>query len=755
MVFVSFAAGIWLTSIQNWLFLIADLILLLMISAIHPEFRPRILGVIIIMAAGMGYYHFMAYEPPLQLPARGSAEFTGVVQDIPYYDGQNTSFILKTKMPSSYQKRIRIVCLYQCKFNQGDMVKLQGELKTPPQPGNPGEFDYPSYLARQGVYYNLTVKKAEQTALIKPVTGPLKWIGAYRSQTERVTKQALSQDEAAVLLGMLLGGRAGIEDEQYSDFQKTGIVHLFSVGGLHVGFLLLLANWLTSLTRLSARSKFGLGVFLLLIYGTMVAWPAPVIRAVIMGIMGLLAHYSGRDNSLLNALAISGLVILLISPDNLFSLSFQLTILASWGLIYLFPLVRARLPRKSFMADMILVPVCAELAVLPLVAYYFNLFTPVSVFTNILITWLAGGAVILGFMAFLTAALIPALATIILYPAGLFIELILLIVQWTRQLPGAYLWVATPAAGMLVLYFAALFVGIVALKNTSRWGLASAAAILIVFFTILLLPASCYDRGNLEIMCIDVGQGDATLLKTPQGKFILVDGGGSEFYDVGARKLLPYLHYRGIRQLDMIINTHPDIDHMKGLENVAAEMDVNCVALPASIADREEYRDLRAITTRRGIPVYTVSAGDRINLEAGVDIEVLNPENTPYEGKDLNPESVVLQVRYGDFSALLTGDIPKEKMDEVLKKIQLPVDVFHVPHHGSKGSLLPGFYQKLHSRWALISVGANNNFGHPNQEVLDALAENGIGVLRTDQDGAIMVRTDGREITINRTKEDS
>jgi competence protein ComEC len=552
---------------------------------------------------------------------------------------------------------------------------------------------------------------------------------------------------------MLLGGRAGMEQDQYSDFQKVGIVHLFSVGGMHVAFLLVVVAWLTSLVRLGARGKFWAGIFILLVYGTMVAWPAPVIRAVIMGILGLLAYYSGRENSLLNALAISGLVMLLISPDNLFNLSFQLTMLASWGLIYLFPLVRERLPYKGWGWDMLLVPLCAEVAVLPLVAYYFNLFTPISLFTNILITYLAGGAVILGFMAFLLAAFLPFLATLLLYPAGLFIEMILLIVQWSKVLPGAYIWVATPAVGMIALYYIAIFIGIIGLKKpSSRRYTISAIVLLMVFIICLLLPASCYDRGNLQIAFIDVGQGDSLLLKSPQGKFILVDGGGSEFYDVAATKLLPYLHYRGIRHLDMIINTHPDIDHEKGLESAADQLDVNCLGLPASISTSKKYQPLRDIAVRRNIPILNLAEGQSINLEEGMEIKVLHPERDLYDGQELNQESVVLEVRYGEFSALLTGDIPSETMSQVLEKVDLPITVIKVPHHGSSGSLPPGFYQELHPNLAVISVGANNPFGHPTPSVLEALAQANVKVLRTDQDGLVMMRTDGQDLTVSSYK---
>ncbi len=754
LIFVSFASGIGLACCKGWLLLLLLVILFLIAAAIYPTYRSKILWIVIIIGVGMGYYDFLSLKSPLELPSQEAAQLTGIVQDIPYYDGQNTSFTLKTDMPSPYQKKIRIVCLYQCRFNRGDLVKLQGDLKPPTKPGNPGEFDYPSYLAYQGIYYNLTVKSATQAKLINPVKGPIKWIDAFRSQAEQLTQNALSKPEAAVLLGMLLGGRAGMEQEQYSDFQKTGIVHLFSVGGLHVGFLLVVVGWLTSLIRLGTRGKFWAGVFILLVYGTMVAWPAPVIRAVIMGVLGLLAYYSGRENSLLNALAISGLVILLISPDNLFNLSFQLTILASWGLIYLFPLVKERLPYKGWGWDMILIPICAEVAVLPLVAYYFNLFTPISLFTNILITYLAGGAVILGFIAFLLAAFLPFLATLLLYPAGLFIELILLIVQWTKMLPGAYIWVATPAVGMIALYYIAIFAGILGLKKPSQRRYVSSAIILLMIFMIcLLLPGSYYDRGILQIVFIDVGQGDSILIKTPQGKFVLVDGGGSQFYDVAAKKLLPYLHYRGIRYLDMIINTHPDIDHEKGLESVAEQIEVNCLGLPASISTCKEYQPLRDMAARRNIPVFSLGAGQYLNLENGVQIKVLHPERDLYDGQALNQESVVLQVRYGEFSALLTGDIPSEVIPQVLAKVDLPISVVKVPHHGSKGSLSPGFYQKLHPRLAVISVAANNPFGHPNPSVLEALAQAQVEVLRTDQDGAVMVSTDGEDLMISRTKE--
>lgn len=751
--FISFSCGIGLVYYRAWSVLLIIVLLLIAATVVWRDARPRIWLFIIIIGLGMGYYDCRSLEIPSELPIVKGAEFSGKVQGFPYFDGQKTSFILKTENSSPYQKNIRIVCLFKTDINRGDVVKLRGDLKPPRAPGNPGEFDYPAYLAEQRIYFNLTVKKSNELSLITSASGILKRVDSFRNQGEQLTRQVLPEQESSMLLGMLLGSREGMDDDQYDDFQKTGIIHLFSVSGLHVGFVLLLVGWLTSLARVSKRSRFLIGVSVLMLYGTMVGWPAPVIRAVIMSSLGLLAYYSGRENSLLNAWAISGIIILLLNPDSLFNLSFQLTFLATWGMVYIFPLLRDNFPYQGWGWDLVLIPIAAELAVLPLIAYHFNLLTPVSILTNVLVTYLSGGAVILGFIAFLLAPLLQSFAALFLYPAGLFIEIILYIVEVLKVLPGAFLWVATPAAGLISMYFGAILMGALALNNSQHRGyLVPAAIMVLVFVGSLLIPAGYYNRGWLEIVFIDVGQGDSMLMKTPQGKFILVDGGGSQLYDVGAKTVLPYLHYRGINQLEMIINTHPDNDHLQGLESVAAETEVKYLGVSESTKDRKEYQKLRSIAESRSIPIVPLKTGDQIKLEDGLEIKVLSPEAESYAGKDLNQQSVVMQINYGELSALLSGDIPKEGLPEILKKADSSVTLVKVPHHGSQGSLLPTFYRELQPRYAVISLAADNPFGHPHPAVLEVLAQAGVKVLRTDQDGAVIVKTDGRELTVSCTK---
>lgn len=752
--FFSLAAGIMLGYYHAWL--AAGMLLCSLFAAglVYKPYARQIIFYLFILLAGIIYADISINDMPQSLPVRQAAGQTGIVLDFPMVEGEKSTFMLKTGNASAWEKKIRVVCYFKTDISRGDRICVKGIMKAPQPPGNPGEFNYPLYLAHQGIYYNLAVKKPGDLQLISREQGILKWVDAFRARGGKAARQSLPEQEAAILLGMLLGSREGIDENQYDAFQKTGIIHLFSVSGLHVGFLLLLVTWITNLLGLSKRSKFLSGVLILIIYGTMVAWPVCVLRSIIMGAIGLLAYYSGRTNSLLNAMAIAGIISLLINPASLFTISFQLTFLAAWGVVYIFPVLRSLPARKHWLWDLLLLPAAAELSVLPMIAYYFNIFTPASILTNILVAWLSGAAVILGFAAFFLAAFIPWLAALMLYPAGLMIELILWIVSWMQLLPGAYIWVKTPPVWSMLAYFSALIIFLQAVQHHSfRKYSQPAAAVIVLFFMLILIPAGFYNRGELEMHFIDVGQGDAILLKTPQGKFVLIDGGGSSFYDVGKNTLLPYLHRRGIRTLALAVNTHPDVDHLQGLLTLAANMPVKAFGLPADLAGSPDYNALGNITQSRWIPVLPLAAGQEIRLEKGLMIKVLQPAGHQYAKMNNNNQSVVLQVSYGSFSALLTGDIETEAMQSLLADRRLATTVIvKVPHHGSKGSMVKEFYRQVQPRLAVISVGRNNLYGHPWPGTLTMLQEEHIQTLRTDQAGAVIVRSDGQKIWVEPTR---
>jgi competence protein ComEC len=753
LVCIFFSIAIVLANYHLWILAFLLIAALLLFGVYNRRYaRDAFTGGLVIMV-GLLYFSLLTAPAPEHLPEIKPAQVEGIVKDYPRYDGKKTTFTIRTDSKNGYSRNIQVYCNFATHLQKGDMVELKGSLKQPTRAGNPGEFDYRKYLEKNGIFYIFSVKEEKDLCISRPASGFQGWINSYRYNSQELIKEVLPHDEAAILLGMLLGIIEGIDSSEYSDYQKTGVVHIFSVSGLHVGFLLLLCAWACSLLGFSRKTRVISGILLLLIYATLVGWPVPVIRSVIMGSIGLIAFYSGRDNRMLNSLGLSGIVILLINPNSLLQITFQLSFAAAWGLVYLFPLLRRKLNYNSRWGDLLLVPICAQLAVLPLTAYHFHLFSPLALLANIPITYLSGGAVILGFLSLLSGGLLPGLSAVFLYPAGLCIDLIRVVNELVVNIPGSYLRVITPGVALIVLYYAGLLLFIYAYTATGdkkRSSVLATGLIMIAFFVIVIcLPGSIYNRGKLEVTFIDVGQGDSILIKTPRGKFILVDGGGSDFSDPGARKVLPYLYYRGVRELYLVINTHPDTDHLQGLETVLKEIPVRYIAVPATMAEAKEYRNLRKTANTGKMPIIPLTGGETVYTGEKLQIQVLHPPAKTKSPDNANEQSAVLNVRYAGFSTLLTGDISLETMQELIKNKQLTsVTVLKIPHHGSKMSLLPVFYDKAKPEWAVISVGANNIFGHPHPLILEALEEKNIKILRTDRDGAISFRSDGRRVRL-------
>jgi competence protein ComEC len=247
----------------------------------------------------------------------------------------------------------------------------------------------------------------------------------------------------------------------------------------------------------------------------------------------------------------------------------------------------------------------------------------------------------------------------------------------------------------------------------------------------------------MEIVFIDVGQGDAALIKSPRGRFILVDGGGSQFYQVGDMKVIPYLRHRGINNLDLVINTHPDSDHLLGLNEVIGQMQVKRFAFPRSLQHSPDYQSTFVQTRLKSILLLPLQAGQVVRIEPGFYLEILYPHYEKDTVPDNNHHSLVIRCRYGSSSVLLMGDLDQEGMRElVAHKSLLHCDLIKVPHHGSRTSLLEGFYADCSPRAAVISVG-NNQFGHPHPEVLEELAALGVRVYRTDLNGAVRCTSNG------------
>ncbi len=250
-----------------------------------------------------------------------------------------------------------------------------------------------------------------------------------------------------------------------------------------------------------------------------------------------------------------------------------------------------------------------------------------------------------------------------------------------------------------------------------------------------------YDPGQLTVHFIDVGQADSILVQTPEGKNMLIDAGSNKT----GRDVVSYLKNTGIEYLDVVIGTHPHEDHIGGLDIVIDTFDIGKIYMPRVSHNTETFKDVIISIKNKGLKISPAYTGTKIDLDPKLDVSVLAPVSEEYQ--ELNNYSVVVKLKYENTSFLFTGDAEYISEKEMLeRKLELKANVLKIGHHGSKTSTSPEFLEAVKPDYAVISVGKDNDYGHPSGEVLKMLEENGIEVLRTDLSGTIIIKSDGKSL---------
>ncbi|MGI6469599.1 MAG: DNA internalization-related competence protein ComEC/Rec2 [Syntrophomonadaceae bacterium] len=747
-----FALGIAMATVPWWAALLGFMALAIMVCRRFASQGREVVAALLLAASGFMYFSWHQLPVPDALPVEQDAVLSGIVVGYPRVQEQRSSLVIKTDLQSPYLRRIQVFCNFETRLIPGTAVELTGVLQRPAFPGNPGEFDYPAYLARHHIYYLLQVEKPQDLKEQPREHRLPAFSPQWRARMVEQTRAVLPEQEAGLILGMVLGIIDNLDEDLYQDFQRTGLVHLFAVSGLNVGFVIVLASLIIAAARLNRQVGMYLTIFMILLYSSLTGWPISVQRAVIMAVLSLLAAYLGRNHDPANGLGLAALIILALDPCSLFTISFQLSFLATWGLVVLYPALKGYFNIKQRLWDLLLVPVCAQLAVLPVIAYYFHLITPVSIISNLLATYLAGVIVILGFVALLLLLLFPWLSAVLLIPAGFCAHVLLAINAWCKTLPLAYWMVATPPLAVVGLYFAGLLWLVPSLRAKARRAQLIRPVLLISSAVLLLLiPPWWLEQGRLELAFIDVGQGDSILLKSPSNRFVLIDGGGSIFTDIGRRKVLPYLNHLGVNRLYMVINTHPDVDHINGLLAVMQDRKVDYVGVAEASLEEPALQNLLALARQKGSRVLALKQGQTLDID-GLTLSVWYPPGTQSADEELNHQSLVLFCRLGRFSALLTGDQSSENLAQCLKQHREKSLIVKVPHHGSRYAWHADLAKD--AQWLVLSVG-KNAFGHPHQEVLQDIEKSDARLLRTDHHGLISFSSDGRTLQVETFKSGS
>ena len=443
-----------------------------------------------------------------------------------------------------------------------------------------------------------------------------------------------------------------------------------------------------------------------------------------MSILGLMSFLFYRKSDVYNNLAFSSFIILIFNPYTIFDMGFLLSYGGTIGIILFSNKLSEKFSIKNkilnYIKEMFFVCISANIIIIPIIMYNFNTLSLTFFISNVLVSPIMGIVVILGFVQIFLSIININLAYLLSIFLNPMLEILIFIADFTAKLPLSKILIPTPNIIFIIIYYVIiLFCNKINIKKT----IIILSIIIIIFNLLNLLPK------DLRIYFIDVGQGDSTLILTPKGNSILIDGGGSETgsFDVGEKILLPYLLDRGVTKIDYMMISHFDSDHVGGLFSILENLRVEHVLISKQGKESENYKHFLEISKRKKIKVIYVEAGDRINIEKNMFFEILFPTRNLISENILNNNSIVARLVYKNFKILFTGDIEEIAEKELIKLYsktnKLRADILKVAHHGSKSSTIASFLKLVNPRISLIGVGATNTFGHPNIGVLERLEQ--------------------------------
>ena len=657
----------------------------------------------------------------------------------------------------------------------GDWLVIQG---VPEPPAAYAGFDYPQYLASQGigsVMYNARVV----------AVGPAHCCGWGLDRLHRIRStlagslsRALPEPAAGLTQALLVGIRSGVSPSVVEDFRRSGTAHLLAISGLHVGIILALS---LALFQAVLGRRWGLYLlipFLLIwAYALLAGWSPSVVRAGLMGTAYLLALAAGRSASPLNSLALATLLMLAWQPRWLWHLSFQLSFTAMAGILVIgLPLWDALRRTKWTGTQGLLstrvgvwavgglsVSAGAVLGTLPLVTFNFHQLPLLGIPATLLMLPVLPVMLVGGLLAGVAQWLWPPLSWAVSWLPALLADYLAGVARLVSAVPGSLARVA-PASGHLVWAYYLVLLGVMAAVHRSRWfppalrevralwsGPALSrhrALVVVALLPLVLTPwvlGLTRTEGLMHAYFLDVGQGDASLLRTPGGFTMLVDGGPDEVTTLAAvDRVLPFWD----RAIDAAVLSHPDADHFNGLMGLAQGGRLRIVLVPPVV--EEDGGLWRRKLESTGVEILEGRAGTDVSFPDGVRLQVLHPPLPPLEGTgaDRNNNSLVVRVSYRNASILFPGDLEAEGESVLLDSgAGLDARVLKLPHHGSGSSSTNEFLMAVAPAVAIVSAGEGNPFGHPSPDVLERVRRlaSEQHIYETAAHGTIHLATDGEQ----------
>jgi len=730
-------------------------------KTVHSEFPPNHL----IHFAGDQRYTLegVLYHPPEPLPDKTRL----------YVRGER---ILSGEKPAAVSGNILLTVRdKKTDLRYGDRVRFITKLYQPRPATNPGSFDYRRFLSFQDIWVTGYVNQAVEVVRMAEGQGNpfFHFVERGREKIRTFLDRNAPPEYGGIMKALVLGERGDISKELNEKFIVSGVNHILSISGLHVA---LVAAFFFGLTRFLVRLfpplllRFNLNkasalvaIFPVIFYTFIAGLGVAAVRSSIMALSFLLVLLLDRPKNLYDAFFLAAFLILVAAPAALFDISFQLSFLAVFAMLYLVPrFLEIAAPLKkwadeqswakrkiaAYVGASLLTSAAAILGTGPLVGLYFNRISVVGFLANLLLVPLMGlGSTLLSLLTALLVFISSPLALILTDVNVMLLRLSVALVDFFSRWPLASYRIATPSWTEIFLFYGAI-VGASNLKRRPK-AIYLLAVLMGIFIVVQVYdPWSRGKADRLEVTFLDVGQGDAAVVHFPGGKVMVIDAGGTPdgSFDPGERIVAPYLWQRKIKRIDFLVNTHYHPDHLQGLFFLLENFEVDRVWVNG---DREtDFSAAERFLLSAGDRVRAVSREDRAVEIGGARLEFLHP---PRAQRDFwgNSASLVLRLTYGPDGFLFCGDIEGLAEEEILKRnSDLTSTVLKAPHHGSKTSNSVKFVESTRPKFVVFTVRAGGRSRLPNPEVLERYESIGAKILRTDRDGAIFFETNGKDFQV-------
>ncbi len=753
------------------------------VYVIRRERRALVYAMLLpaLFALGAARYHAAAPHLAPDAAARFSdgvdMRVRGVLRDDPDIGDTSQRFAISVRAvqvrgewtPASGGVLVRTGLLPR--YRSGDVLELEGKLQSPPHIDG---FDYADYLQRRGIASVMESPAARRAGHEDDGIARATVLHVRRTLSHGLAL-SLPEPQASLAQGVLLGQRSALPADVAADLNTTNTSHLVVVSGTNIVYV---STYATTFFLLfgGRRRALMLSIAAILAYASLIGFSPPVVRALIMGVLMVFARVSGGRSSAITALSFAAAIMVAHDPRIVRDVSFQLSFAATAGILSLSSPARAwiieaagialrldEVPRwmDRYIAEPLAMTLAAIVATSPLLALNFGRLSLVAVPANLL--------VVPAFPLILGASLVSAVGGLFAparllcaAPAYYVLTYWLEVARWFAALPHAAAnvdgysapWAAATYASIATV--AALVARYARRPQASRLAesrpldarrlralamFGVPVAVLAITAGFVLWPSH---PARLRLTVLDVGQGDAILIRTPAGHDILVDGGPGRAVLRGLGDELPWYD----RSIDMLLLTHPQGDHLTGLLDVLARYDVGRVLAGPGVQDTEGYRAWIAAVSEEGVRIETVTRGQAFDLGDGVRLEVLGPDATEAAGDLINNTSAVVRITWHEVSFLLTGDIEaKVERDLLADGINLQATVLKVAHHGSATSSSAAFLEAVHPQFAVVSSGRDNPFGHPAAEVVARL-DDYAAIYNTAESGAVTFETDGHRLRV-------